>query len=755
MPRVKIQVVRPYAEANYGRFVVNGHDIKRARLFIGSLNRIMGYFQRNFPRIHSALRTDEQFASIMQLTAEGRKRFADTGRIDLEQINQDFFRRSIEYKGPDNLLMYLNWVCREAKIGDENIEFCLEGTPEFPKSSIRILQRSTPIDFDKENELEDQMGELGFYLPGTEKFPELPDAHSLKKIYSEDEIYDIIAAAYPGISRHMVTALLANRSDDLIRKIMRPRQVGEGEQGYVLWYRQKIENMVPVFSPGTSGPTLVRESEVSELVAEGRLRPVYGRRNEVTYFTAKAFATWRESGSVTEVTDGKEKRFQETLAIDDAAQQGYFPRRPSLAASQVFLKYLQGRQLTPEAKRSYPLLSAAIEILRASPRGTDPAFEAARIAAEEGLGEKSLAAILLLGEMPGNTWQAENDKFSSFVSFLKNIAYENDIPWSELDVVAGAVPVRIDYLENALNMDIGRVEIKGAQDITNYLQQFLIKLKANGDRERQKEVHLEFFAVVLGKLQQTREEDLIWEEERNLRVALAPMAERCGLSGIAAQIRNEIFRITRPRTFERLKQEVESALGLSYSEAELHLQAVADLLREALLKAGIAPEDFKVTVRVKSPYSAWEKIQTLFKKTKEKITPALLHDLLGISVTVKDDSLPYRSSAAVRQILPVLSPENYNDKNGLLPAMVKRGSDISSDEISDNKTSGFSAITLMRVTELGLPVEVQVTSFERNQRNYSGEAAHWKMKFRREVRHFYPGVELDDFGKLSVLDMAD
>ena len=183
---------------------------------------------------------------------------------------------------------------------------------------------------------------------------------------------------------------------------------------------------------------------------------------------------------------------------------------------------------------------------------------------------------------------------------------------------------------------------------------------------------------------------------------------------------------------------VERTYSLKFSELQTHVGKTTDLIREILEVVGINPGLYTIEDRVKLFYSAWEKMQSL--KVKKV---GLLKDLLGIKVIAADDKLAYRIMDLLQQAFGPVDGKGFSDQHGLVRYLKKIGYESYMDQIAEPRQSGFSALFYHCLTELGLPLELQVTSRERDKVNNLGKAAHWKHKIRREVKSTY-GIEIGE-----------
>jgi len=724
MPRIKLQIVRPYAGASYGQFVATNREITRRKILTKSLNRALVYLRQNAPEI---VKCDDFIQYFNRnLNNSGRERFATSRPLRVGDFNERW-----GWDNASDLLKILNNVQSDLKV-----EFVLSGSRGIPNAEIRIFNRRQPIDNDHENDFRSAWP-LGIRFEIVNRG--LPD-----KVYRESKIYRVMAKIFGNISRGSLSGMLDIGSQERLVspfiEILRPRSKTLEERRFII-RRDKpvaIRGTVPVFFAEINGFTVALKEEIEEIIKEGRLIPAHQTETEKCYFTPELLAEWEGRGDIWVDKSGKDRKYFFANRIGDLFNKGIvkIPRRLMPQASETFLNFMRNHELSRRERHACPMLAAAIDILSSSPRGTDPYFEAAKIAAERGAKEHDLVVILLQGIMPEKS--ANNLPLPENIeSYLREIYLQTSdpSPYEYNYILYGILRSR-----EASDFNLGSMPIESAADIRKFLIAFSNILAFD---------HFRYFPTILGKLRHMRPGELDLGAERHLRVAVTSMGECLGFADLAALIRNEAFRITHNSEYEPVRQAVEAALGLSYSEAELHLHNTAEIIHEALAKIGISAEDYDILVRVKTPYSVWEKMRNY---KIEKV--GWLHDLLGISVVAKDDRSAYRLAGIIEQILPELSPENVNDRHGLVTNMKKRGLEFYTDEIADPKPSGFSAITMMRVTDLGLPMEVQITSRKRDKINRQGRAAHWKLKFLREVKHLYPEINVDEFGDLSEFNVT-
>jgi len=152
------------------------------------------------------------------------------------------------------------------------------------------------------------------------------------------------------------------------------------------------------------------------------------------------------------------------------------------------------------------------------------------------------------------------------------------------------------------------------------------------------------------------------DDIHNLRMVYPALAERCGFRDLADEIRNGLFFLLFKEEHQRVKGQVEAALGMTYLELQMHLHNTKELIESALLAVGIDRGDFTINFRVKSPYSLWEKMDS---QGIEEVSE--LYDILGISIVARDDRLAYEIVALLEQLMPRLSHRKFSARYGDKP----------------------------------------------------------------------------------------
>jgi hypothetical protein len=708
-PRVK--VVHPYSHPGLGRQVLGSRDLVRKRLLAQSLRAVRLFLETNAPQLVTA--TSDQ----SEMSDQGQFQRLDDFEPTKYNLNPDVNEK----------LDFLNHFCREVKIKGRYVEFVLDGLPGIPRSLVRIVPRSKPLNPKSEKYLRDS---APFYVF-------LMMVETIKKgIYTESRLHRLFCRELGQVSRQTMKYFLGSGRDRTFRRLLRPARLENAEPLYFVYgtgntvFSRKI---APVALPGGEYFTLIFRSEADELVAEGRVVPVFLGRKLPCYFTPEALKERLELGQVLEIRAGEETKY-----VDASLRHKYLKADARLdiklpSAAQVLLKYIREMRLSTNDRRAYPMLAMAIDLLQASPAGADQYLEAGRIAAEYGACEDNLVALLLrkdlrlgvkedkrflLGDVDSHSWEVIRETgpgSSNYSSKCHRMIM---------------MPLRI---EDLLNKNVSKVTIGSAKELLDFLKDFAAGL----DKSK---VRLEYFAAVLGRLRYTRVGGLEPGEVRHLRAIVAPLVEKYGYADLAAMIRNEIFRIHYNRQYLRTKRSIEKAAAMNYQELNLHLQDMAGLLRQALAAEGLELTDSDIQTRVKLPFSVWEKMQSSGMKRAGHV-----YDILGVNLVLGSEPDIRLALGLIEQVFPSIARGNFNDRQGLVSYMERSGTPDYKNNIARPRKSGFSAITLRRLTTLGLPIEIQLTTPERHKLNTGGLAAHWKHKMRREIRTFF-GFDVKEIG---------
>ena len=710
----QIKVVYPHGKRALGRFAVNNRDLVRRKLLIQSFTYIRDFLFKNVPEL---IPHRFDYEPMQTIEREGFERdMRRLTRIELVDL-----RGKMAWEGVSKSIDYLNELCCDKKINGHYVEFILDDLPGLPRSIVRMLPRKKPID----KEAEDFLSRSGTV---TLFFKIMNDLKP--RIYTESELRQLVSEKIGEVSRLSLRAAIEPHFHHFFRRVMRPYGKENEERLYFIYgtgFKAYSKKTAPLILEGEKKFSVVLREEADELVKEGRIIPVLSGEKHPIYFTPNALREWESRGDVmkVEMNDGQ-AQYIETFRLGRYIEKVKSIPKAGLSASRVFLDYLRERRLDQKIKRSHPYLAAAIEALQAAPKGSDAYFEAARIAAERGASEESIAFLLLQKELSSRSSKEEWDFIEAFRE--RFIASNLEIGLTIMDGFDKEhdLESRMRHMNHIQGLDLRLMRVRDGKDIGTYLGLFSDMLGGN------KEHQLEYFSTVLGRLMHTQVGKLKKWEVGELRVIIAPLAEKCGYLDLAAMIRNEVFRIAYNREYRRIKVKIEEALGLTYTEMELHLNDMEDFMHEVLKAAGINKEDYKISSRTKFPYSVWEKMES------SNISEAAhVYDILGLNIITSSDSIAGRIAGVIGKVMPEIL-----DRTGIAAYMRRAGIPRYKDQIIKPTKSGFSAITLRRLSELDLPIEVQVTTFDRDKVNTQGKAAHWKHKVLREIK-FYYGIDVE------------
>ena len=739
----RIQVVRPFDRVNFGRFVATREDIVRRRLLVSSFNSLSAMLRRHFDFI-DGLVSHESFIRSLDLDHPSLSRLIRTGRLREKDVSLHLLRRRQPYEGISELIRCINSACSTRQINGQYVEAYMADVPLFPGSVLRLRPTSDPGVACWEDPRKVKRNFKSMILSHFEgrKF------FRRNRVYTESQIRDIYVKRFGQVNQQTIQDLILEENHHF-HQLIRPRAFDQVERSYAHFdvdYRRS--GTVPVYVSRRRGwSAAAYKSELDQLRREGRLVIVRegnktGRR--WVYFTPQALAEGLEQGFVREVDKGI--YVVGTLTLKPRIV--YRSEEESVSAAGVFLEYVREQRLSARAAAAYPFLATAIEVLRASPVGAEQHFEAALLAAAHGVPEQHLAALLLRKDFRPEphrlygteNWYLNHNQTYRYQDYLFELMRDKGLTSIDCELHFDQVRNVLRQLDRLLSASPDSKPPARAEDVVEYLRWFSCQLEQGKEAEHLQATYL---SAVLARLRRVPAKGLEQAEERQLRIVTASMAERLGFSDLAAEIRDQLFRISHNREWRRMRALVERAYGLSYPELEAHMGKTADLAREVLDAVNIPAYLFDINGRVKLPYSAWEKMQSI-----HVASAGLLKDMLGLGMVAADDALAYRVMDLMRQAFLPVARGNFRDRFGLVRYLGSIGYEPFMDQILEPRGSGFTSLFYHCLTELKLPMELQVTSRERDKVNRSGKAAHWKHKIRREVESTY-GIRL---GELPDLD---
>ena len=179
----------------------------------------------------------------------------------------------------------------------------------------------------------------------------------------------------------------------------------------------------------------------------------------------------------------------------------------------------------------------------------------------------------------------------------------------------------------------------------------------------------------------------------------APLAHRLGMGEIKWQLEDLAFRYIQPNQY----RSISTLLSTKRTEREAYIKQVTGMLRDELANAGF---DAEVTGRPKHIYSIYRKTQSYAAQGKQMSD---IYDLFAVRVLVP----------TVQDCYGVL---------GLVHSLWRPVPGQFDDYIASPKENMYQSLhTTVRSID-GLPVEVQVRTYEMHRISEYGVASHWSYK---------------------------
>ena len=194
----------------------------------------------------------------------------------------------------------------------------------------------------------------------------------------------------------------------------------------------------------------------------------------------------------------------------------------------------------------------------------------------------------------------------------------------------------------------------------------------------------------------------------------APLAYRLGLNRIKSELEDLSFKYEHPETYKQIQDKIQS----TQAERDTLFEEFTAPIRKQLDKMGLP---YRITARVKTPYSIWNKMQT------KHITFEEIYDILAVRVI----------------FTPRNEEEELNDCFNIYVAfsrIYKPHPDRLRDWVSHPKANGYQALHVTLMSNKGQWIEVQIRSERMDEVAEQGFAAHWKYK---------SGENVNDEGELS------
>lgn len=194
----------------------------------------------------------------------------------------------------------------------------------------------------------------------------------------------------------------------------------------------------------------------------------------------------------------------------------------------------------------------------------------------------------------------------------------------------------------------------------------------------------------------------------------APLADRLGLNRIKNELEDLSFRYEHPEEYATIVQQLHD----SQMEREETIDKFTPAIREQLEAQGVK---FRITARVKSPYSIWQKMQ------RKHIPFEEVYDILAVRIIFT----PHDRSREIEECYHIY---------GALTRIYKPHPSRFRDWLSNPKANGYQALHNTFMSHEGKWIEVQIRSDRMDDQAEGGFAAHWKYK---DADAPYDGTELD------------
>ena len=183
-----------------------------------------------------------------------------------------------------------------------------------------------------------------------------------------------------------------------------------------------------------------------------------------------------------------------------------------------------------------------------------------------------------------------------------------------------------------------------------------------------------------------------------------PLAHRLGLYGVKSELENIWLRYKEPEAYA----EIDAKINRNIQERQKEIDAFVAPIEEALEKAGF---QFEIKKRVKTPYSAWNKMQV------KHISFEQVYDLYAIRIIF--DANPDSGETERDQCYHV-----FSTITGIYRYMPER----LRDWVKHPKSNGYEALHCTLLSPSGIWVEVQIRTRRMDDIAEKGIAAHWTYK---------------------------
>ena len=183
-----------------------------------------------------------------------------------------------------------------------------------------------------------------------------------------------------------------------------------------------------------------------------------------------------------------------------------------------------------------------------------------------------------------------------------------------------------------------------------------------------------------------------------------PLAHRLGLYGVKSELENIWLRYKEPDAY----REINAKINKNIRERQKEIESFVEPIDAALKKAGF---NFEIKKRVKTPYSAWNKMQV------KNISFEQVYDLYAIRIIFDPDQ---NSSETERdQCYHVFS---------IITGIYRYMPERLRDWVKHPKSNGYEALHCTLLSPSGIWVEVQIRTRRMDDIAEKGIAAHWTYK---------------------------
>lgn len=183
-----------------------------------------------------------------------------------------------------------------------------------------------------------------------------------------------------------------------------------------------------------------------------------------------------------------------------------------------------------------------------------------------------------------------------------------------------------------------------------------------------------------------------------------PLAHRLGLYSIKSEMENIWLKYKEPQAYNEISEKTQKNTASRERDIDEFIAPIEKALKEAGFK-------FKISKRIKTPYSIWYKMRT------KKVPFEEIFDLYAVRIIFEPDttsSISEKNQAYIVYATVVsMYNENYSRRR---------------DWIARPKSNGYEALHCTLMSKAGFWVEVQVRSTRMDSIAEKGIAAHWSYK---------------------------